>query len=117
LKAIDRQDLAAVENFKNARTRAVNAEEIIAVLDAHFATQDYAYWTSRFDAEDVWWAPLNSIPDAINDPQVIASGAFIDMTPQPGEAPYRAVNSPVDFDGYAPTYGPVPNLGEHEPKL
>lgn len=116
LKAIDRQDLAAVENFKNARSRAVNAEEIIAVLDAHFATQDYAYWTSRFDAEDVWWAPLNSIPDAINDPQVIASGAFIDMTPQPGEAPYRAVNSPVDFDGYNPTYGPVPNLGQHEPK-
>jgi len=26
------------------------------------------------------------------------------------------VNSPVDFDGYTPTYGPVPNLGEHEPK-
>ena len=116
LKAIDRQDLAVVENFKNARSRAVNAEEFIAVLDAHFATQDYGYWTSRFDAEDVWWAPLNSIPDAINDPQVIASGAFIDMTPQPGEAPYRAVNSPVDFDGYTPTYGPVPNLGQHEPK-
>ena len=113
LKAIEREDLATVENFVNARARALNAEELITVLDAHFATQDYAHWTSRFDAEDVWWAPLNSIPEAVADPQVIASGAFVEMTPQAGEAPYRAVNSPVDFDGYTPTYGPVPKLGEH----
>ena len=113
LKAIDREDLATVENFRNARSRSLNAEEVIAVLDAHFATQDYAYWTTRFDEHDVWWAPLNSIPEAVADPQVIASGAFVDMTPQAGEAPYRAVNSPVDFDGYSPTYGAVPKLGEH----
>jgi crotonobetainyl-CoA:carnitine CoA-transferase CaiB-like acyl-CoA transferase len=116
LKAIGREELASVENFKNARARSINAGEFIAVLDEHFATQDYAYWTAQFDANDVWWAPLNSIADAVADPQVIASGAFVDMTPQPDEDPYRAVNSPVDFSDYTPTYGPVPNLGEHEPK-
>jgi crotonobetainyl-CoA:carnitine CoA-transferase CaiB-like acyl-CoA transferase len=116
LKAIGREELASVENFKNARARSINAGEFIAVLDEHFATQDYAHWTAQFDANDVWWAPLNSIADAVADPQVIASGAFVDMTPQPDEDPYRAVNSPVDFSDYTPTYGPVPNLGEHEPK-
>ena len=116
LKAIGREELASVENFKNARARSINAGEFTAVLDEHFATQDYAHWTSKFDENDVWWAPLNSIADAVADPQVIASGAFVDMTPQPEEAPYRAVNSPVDFSDYTPTYGPVPNLGEHEPK-
>jgi crotonobetainyl-CoA:carnitine CoA-transferase CaiB-like acyl-CoA transferase len=116
LTAIGREELASVENFKNARARSINAGEFTAVLDEHFATQDYAYWTARFDENDVWWAPLNSIADAVADPQVIASGAFVEMTPQPNEDPYRAVNSPVDFSGYTPTYGPVPNLGEHEPK-
>ena len=116
LKAIGREELAGVENFKNARARSINAGEFTAVLDEHFATQDYAYWTARFDENDVWWAPLNSIADAVADPQVIASGAFVEMTPQPDEDPYRAVNSPVDFSGYSPKYGPVPNLGEHEPK-
>ena len=116
LKAIGREELASVENFKNARARSINAGEFTAVLDEHFATQDYAYWTAKFDENDVWWAPLNSIADAVADPQVIASGAFVDMTPQLDEAPYRAVNSPVDFSDYTPTYGPVPNLGEHEPK-
>ena len=116
LKAIGREELASVENFKNARARSINAGEFTTVLDEHFATQDYAYWTAKFDENDVWWAPLNSIAEAVADPQVIASGAFVDMTPQPDEDPYRAVNSPVDFSGYSPKYGPVPNLGEHEPK-
>lgn len=114
LEAIGRPDLASRPGFETARERAANAREVVAELDAHFATGSYAQWTARFDEFDVWWAPLNSIPEAIEDPQVIASGAFVDMTPQPGEAPYRAVNSPVDFGGYTPVYGPVPRLGEHE---
>lgn len=116
LAAIERPDLATREGFVTARDRALNAGEVIGELDAHFATQPYAHWTARFDAHDVWWAPLNSIPEAIEDEQVIAAGSFVDMTPQPGEAPYRAVNSPVDFSGYSPTYGPVPRLGEHTPE-
>jgi len=116
LAAIERADLAEVENFKNARARSLNAAEFTAVLDAHFATQSYEYWTMRFDLHDVWWAPLNSIADAVVDEQVLAAGAIVDMTPRVGEAPYRAVNSPVDFSGYVPTYGPVPTLGEHDPQ-
>jgi crotonobetainyl-CoA:carnitine CoA-transferase CaiB-like acyl-CoA transferase len=113
LAAIDRPDLASREGFVTARDRSLNAEQVISELDAHFATQPYEHWTARFDEHDVWWAPLNSIPEAIEDEQVVAAGSFVDMTPQPGEAPYRAVNSPVDFSGYRPTYGPVPRLGEH----
>ena len=114
LKAISREELANDERFKNAVVRSQNAEQIIAILDEHFATNTYAYWTSRFDEFDVWWTPLNSIPEAIEDPQVIASGAIINMTPRDGEDPYRAVNSPVDFSGYTPEFGVVPKLGEHE---
>ena len=116
LAAIERPELTQVENFKNARARSIHAEEFTAVLDEHFATQSYEYWTTRFDAHDVWWAPLNSIAEAVVDEQVLASGAIVDMTPRTGEAPYRAVNSPVDFSDYAPTYGPVPALGEHDPQ-
>ena len=115
LRAIGREELADVEEFATARDRAVNAAAFTAVLDEHFATADYDHWTSSFDAHDVWWAPLNSIAEAVVDPQVIASGALVEMTPREGEEPYRAVNSPVDFDGYRPAYGPVPELGEHGP--
>ena len=49
----------------------------------------------------------------LEDPQVIASGAFVDMTPRDGEEPFRAVASPIDIDGEVQRPGPVPTLGEH----
>lgn len=116
LDAIERRDLADDPRFVTARDRAGNTEALIAILEEHFATMDYGHWVSRFDEHDVWWAPVNSIPDVVVDPQVIASGAFVDMEPHEGEGPYRAVNSPVDFDGYRFEPGPVPRLGEHEPR-
>lgn len=116
IAAIGRDDLAADERFTNAVLRGKNCEALIALLDEHFAANTFDYWTTRFDEHDVWWAPLNSIREAVEDPQIIASGAFVEMTPREGEAPYKAVNSPVDFDGYSPKYGPVPQLGEHQPE-
>jgi crotonobetainyl-CoA:carnitine CoA-transferase CaiB-like acyl-CoA transferase len=111
--AIDDPVLRDDERFLDARSRLTHCAELIAVLDGAFARRPYHEWTERFDAHDVWWAPLNSLVDAIADPQVQASGAFVDMTPHEGEEPYRAVATPVDFDDRVLRPGPVPRLGEH----
>ncbi len=113
LAALGRPELGEDERFVDARSRNLHAEALIATLDEEFARFDSAELTSRFDAHDVWWAPINSIFDVIDDPQAQAAGAFVDMAPQPGEGPYRAVNGPVDFDGRAVEPGPVPRRGEH----
>jgi crotonobetainyl-CoA:carnitine CoA-transferase CaiB-like acyl-CoA transferase len=113
LAAIDRSDLATDERFVDARARLQHAEALISTLDDAFARFDFDDLVGRFDTHDVWWAPLNSIYDVIADPQAQAAGAFIDMTPHADEAPYRAVNGPVDFGGYTFRPGPVPRLGQH----
>ena len=33
----------------------------------------------RFDAHDVWWAPVNTPDEVVVDPQAIAAGAFVDV--------------------------------------
>lgn len=111
--AVDRPQWLVDERFVDSPTRLRNSEALIAALDARFAEENMEYWRQRFDLHDVWWAPINSIPQALDDPQVRASGAIIDMTPRPGEAPYQAVATPVDFDARRPLPGPVPDLGEH----
>ena len=83
------------------------------MLDEVFATRPYDEWAARFDAADVWYSPINSIADALADPQVVASGGIVDMVPRDGEEPYRAIASPVDFDRRRRRPGPVPFLGEH----
>ena len=59
----------------------------------------------------MWWAPVQSIVDVIGDPQ--AQSGFVEMTPRAGDEPFRAVATPVDFDGHTMSAGPVPALGEH----
>lgn len=112
LRAIDREDLQDDPRFANAVTRAKNPEVVIATLDAHFATRTYAEWTASFDAHDVWWAPINSIPDVLVDPQAAAAGAWTTVPGDEGEEPYASVAGPVAFEGFDQRPGRVHRLGE-----
>jgi crotonobetainyl-CoA:carnitine CoA-transferase CaiB-like acyl-CoA transferase len=115
VKAIERPDLAADERFGSAKSRLDNCIDLIAQPDAIFATQPAAHWTDRFDEFDVWWSPIQSIAQVLEDPQ--AQAGIVDMTAREGEREFRSVATPVDFDGYALRPGPVPHLGEHTAEI
>lgn len=111
LRAIDRPDLGDDTRFDTAKGRLDNSVGLIGEFDAIFATKPLADWAATFDVHDVWWAPIQSIPDVLDDPQ--AQPGFVQMTPRGGDRPFRAVATPVDFDGYHMRPGTVPTLGEH----
>ena len=74
---------------------------------------DLDHWAERFDAHDVWWAPAQSMPEVVEDPQMHAVGAFIEIE-NPGGDPIPSVNSPITFRGSPLRVGrPIPRLGEH----
>jgi hypothetical protein len=94
-----------------AKGRLENATALVAELDAAFATRPMAHWRERLDHHDVWWSPIQSIAEVIDDPQ--AAPAFIQMANREGEREFRSVATPVDFAGYELRPGIVPHLGEH----
>ena len=111
IAAIDRPDLAADERFASPKARLANAEALIAEFDAAFGAEPMAHWHAKLDEHDVWWAPIQSLAEVIDDPQ--AASGIVEMAERPGERAFRAVATPVDFDGYTHHPGPVPHLGEH----
>lgn len=111
LAAIDRADLGVDPRYETARARVQHSEALIAELEAVFATRPLDEWASVLDHHDVWWAPVQSLVDVIDDPQ--ARPGFVEMTPREGEEPFRAVATPVDFEGHTLRPGVVPTLGEH----
>jgi len=115
LAAIGHPELGDDERYATNRLRSENCEALIADLDAVFQERDMAEWADRFDAHDVWWAPIQTIREVVEDPQ--AQPGFVDMTPHDGEEPFRAVATPVDFDGHEQRPGPVPYLGEHTAEI
>ena len=77
LAAIGRTDLTADERFMGARALTRNRAEVVALLDAAFATQPMEYWATAFDLHDVFWAPVQSLAEVLDDPQARATGALI----------------------------------------
>ena len=110
--ALDRADLAADERFSTARGRRHHAEELVAELDAIFATATRDALTEIFDRHDVWWAPVNTLAEVLADPQAVAAGAFVEVPAGEGAPAHRAVATPVTFHGSGlPPLGGVPGLG------
>jgi crotonobetainyl-CoA:carnitine CoA-transferase CaiB-like acyl-CoA transferase len=117
-RAIDRDEWIADERFATARDRRHHAAELIAALDDLFADRDRAEWTERFDEHDVWWAPVNTIDDVVQDPQALAAGAVVEVPGGAGAPAHRAVATPISFSRTpAGPRGPVPGLGEHTDEL
>jgi crotonobetainyl-CoA:carnitine CoA-transferase CaiB-like acyl-CoA transferase len=67
----------------------------------------------RLAEHDVWWAPVNSVPDLLADAQVAAAGELIDRPfDDNGGGTRREVATPVHFeDAPIGTTGPPPTIG------
>ncbi|MDZ3833530.1 MAG: CoA transferase [Sphingopyxis sp.] len=118
VKAIDRPDLLDDPRFRTTRDQVANRKALIAEIDREIARHDRQYWQDRFDEFDLWWAPVQSLEDVLNDPQAIHSGAFVEIPGQPDFPPIPSVASPIDFDGAAMTpRGPSPKLGQHNEEV
>ena len=116
LRAIHREDLDSDSRFADINLRRENAPALIQELDKTFATKTRAEWAEAFDADDVWWAPVNTINEVLSDPMAEQAGVFVDV-PGP-DGPIRMVATPAHF--YGTPAGPqsaAPELGQNTEEL
>jgi crotonobetainyl-CoA:carnitine CoA-transferase CaiB-like acyl-CoA transferase len=115
-RAIGREDLLEDPRFVEIGLRGLNAPALVEELDKVFATKSLDEWGQAFDRENVWWAPVNSVTEVVDDPVAQEAGAFVDV-PGP-EGPIQGVATPVDFYGtpWQPR-GYVPELGQHTEEI
>ena len=81
--------------FATGAGRAEHCREVVSLLDAAFDTDDLDAWGTRFDAAGVWWAPIQTPFDLLEDPQAHAAGAYVDAPVAEGTA--LTIATPVDF--------------------
>jgi crotonobetainyl-CoA:carnitine CoA-transferase CaiB-like acyl-CoA transferase len=108
-RVIGRPELATDDRFSTLDAMIKNRREVMAILDESFAVHPMGYWAEQFDAEDIWWDPVQTLDEAIADPIIEASGAFLDIEDERG----RTVATPVDFiDAPLAVVGRAPEAGE-----
>jgi formyl-CoA transferase len=108
-----RPDLAADARFARNAERVRNRDVLVPLLEAIVRERPAAFWAEKLEAAGVPCGPINSIAQALADPQAIARGIRIDL-PHSTAGTVPLVGMPIRMSGSGPAYlRPPPLLGEH----
>ena len=108
-----RPDLAADPRFSSNAERVRNRALLVPLLEAIVRDQPAAFWTGKLEAAGVPCGPINSIAQALADPQAVARGLRIEL-PHPTAGTVPLVGMPIRMSASSPSYErPPPLLGEH----
>jgi crotonobetainyl-CoA:carnitine CoA-transferase CaiB-like acyl-CoA transferase len=110
--AIDRADLVTNSRFNSMAARRQNVEELVALLDAVFATRTRDAWEQLLtNAGDLIWERVQTVLDLPHDPQVIANKYLTEFEhPVLGrttwhQTPVSYSQTPVSTRKMAPQHG------------
>lgn len=99
-------------HFATIEARRDHSREVTAAIGDVLATRTRDEWGVVFDAEDVWWAPVQSTLEMRDDPQARAIGCYTPVPTAEGGTVEMAA-SPLDFSATPwAVQGPVPELGQ-----
>jgi crotonobetainyl-CoA:carnitine CoA-transferase CaiB-like acyl-CoA transferase len=104
-------ELAASELFLDNRAREENAAALYAILRSQFESRELGEWATLFRRNDIKFAPVPTLDDAVKDPQMRAAEAIVEFD-YPGVGRIETVSSPVFVNGTPKrTPSPAPDIG------
>lgn len=109
---VGRPELIADPRFVDMAARKENARACVEILDALFATRDYAEWCQILSKAKGVWSPFQTPIEVHSDPQVIANGYLQDVEMINGRQ-LTMVTSPAQFDETPAQPTRAPEHGEH----
>lgn len=114
LTALDRLDLSSDPRFAERAARLENYEQLSIELNRASKTQTRDYWIERLVANDVPHAPVLTLPEVIEDPQVKHLQSFVEAH-HPKHGAQKMIRRPVLYNGQRDDQplNPAPDLGEH----
>jgi crotonobetainyl-CoA:carnitine CoA-transferase CaiB-like acyl-CoA transferase len=99
----------------------VSSEEkratLLRVLDELFATGQRADWVARLRGADIVAAPINTLLEASNDPDVLANGYVTEIDYPKHAKRLKVHGSPWRFSETSAQIGIAPELGAHNDEI
>ncbi len=114
---IERPDLAKDESFRTNAGRVRNSATLTPILLEALASRDRDHWVERCARAGVPCGPINTVPEALADPQVQHRAMRIDI-PHPVAGSVPQVASPMRFKHAPLSHDRAPPLlGEHTEEI
>jgi crotonobetainyl-CoA:carnitine CoA-transferase CaiB-like acyl-CoA transferase len=115
-RLIGRDDLATDPRFKDLAARQENATACVAELDHEFAKRSLDEWKELLREFDAPWAPIQSVRELVDDPQVLAND-YVGEVVDDAVPRYRLPSVPVQLDERPPPLRRAPEHGEHTEEI
>ena len=116
-EVLGQPDLAEDKRFVLNEDRVINLEALYAALYALLAGRDVAELITALEEAGVPCGPINTVPMAFEDPQIVHRGMLTDVA-HPLSGTVKQVVSPMRFENAPLTFDrPPPLLGEHTQEI
>jgi len=117
LQAAELDHLIGDPRFATSKQRTDRHDEIVGILRQQFRAKPRAYWLPRLDANSIPNAPINTIHEVFDNPQIKHMGIPRQIThPQMGTS--NLVGSPINMSDTPPRFvRPAPLLGEQTEEI
>ena len=111
------ETLGADERFRTNALRTANRQALIPALCTIFAKAPADEWLSRLVAEDIPASAIQTVGEALHDPQALARGLVVEIK-HPTLDIARSIANPVRLSSTPVLYRlPPPLLGEHNHEI
>jgi len=93
-QAIERQDLVDDPRFASADDITSNSVTLLHILENVFRNRTLDEWKPRLNAAGFPWAPVQTLPEVVNDPQARTNDFFVSYD-HPSHGQIEGVANPV----------------------
>ena len=115
--ALGLPELSMDDRFKTNALRVKNQLELRPHLDAAFLKNTRAFWTEKMEAAEVPCGPINSVAEALNDPQIVHR-KMVRQLDHPVSGKVSQVMTPFHFKNASIKVDQAPPLlGQHTVKI
>ncbi|MEG2154277.1 MAG: CaiB/BaiF CoA-transferase family protein [Burkholderiaceae bacterium] len=113
----ERPDLATDPRYASNSGRVRLRDELVPQLTAMIRQRPAAFWLDELEAAGVPAGPINTVTQALADPQIAARGLRIDL-PHPLAGSVPLVGMPIRMSDSPPAYDRAPPLlGQHTDEI
>ena len=111
--ALGLEELINDPKYSTFAARSDNRKELVVLFDEAFASKTRDEWMKILDAHGCIFTPIQSIPEVVEDPQLLANNYVIDIN-HPTYGQTKTMGFPWDLsDTPASWRRRAPKLGEH----
>jgi formyl-CoA transferase len=112
-RVMSRPELEKDPRFASTPDRIKNHTALVEIVDGVMRGQTLQYWKERLDAAGIPWAPVQTLPQVIADPQARQNGFYAPVD-HPDHGHIEVVTNPISLSGTPPApVRPAPQFGQN----